>query len=320
MFIQDLKNGTEVSQFFLVDSVTKGVASNGKPYLTVVLKDKTGSLDAKIWEVKEEDYEVLQPAALIYAEGVANEYRGKIQLKLNSYRLKNDNDDVDVNEFVQMAPIPKEIMISDLNGYLKEIENKKLKKITVELLNKYRNQFVSYPAAKSMHHDFYSGLIYHTVTMLKIAKSLIAIYPSLNKDLLYSGIILHDLGKTIELSGPIGTTYTMEGELLGHISIISDEIARCADRLGIEGEEVILLRHLVLSHHGKYEFGSPKLPMLKEAEILNFIDNIDARMQMFEKNLQNVEPGTFSEKIFGLENRHFYVPKFDRDENNQENH
>lgn len=314
MYIQDFESGTEVSQFFLVDTITKGVASNGKPYLTVILKDKTGSIEAKIWEVKEEDYELLQSGILAYVEGVANEYRGKMQLKLNNYRLKNSDEDIDINDFVQVAPVPEKVMIAELNGFLKEITNKKLKAITVTLLNKYREKFVSYPAAKSMHHDFYAGLIYHTTTMLKIAKSLIEIYPSLNKDLLYSGIILHDLGKTIELSGPIGTTYTVEGELLGHISIISDEISRCADKLGIEGEEVILLRHLVLSHHGKYEFGSPKLPMLKEAEILNFIDNIDARMQMFEKNLAGVEPGTFSERIFGLENRQFYVPSFDVEE------
>lgn len=311
MFIKDFENAMEVSQFFLLDSVTKGVASNGKPYMTLILKDKTGSLEAKLWEVREEDYDHLKAGSLIFVNGVANEYRGKIQLKLNSYRLKQDSDDIDTSDFVQVAPLSQEEMIADLNSFLKEISNKKLKSITIELLNQYKKSFVTYPAAKSMHHDFYSGLIYHTVTMLKIARSLAAIYPSLNKSLLYSGIILHDLGKTIELSGPIATSYTLEGELLGHICIISDEISKCAEKLGIEGEEVVALRHLVLSHHGKYEFGSPKLPQIKEAEILHFIDNIDARMQMFEKNLSNVEPGHFSERIFGLENRQFYVPNFE---------
>lgn len=313
MFIQDFSNGQEISQFFLVDNITKGIASSGKPYLTINLKDKTGSIEAKLWEVTEEDYNVLQSGILIYVDAIANEYRGKMQLKLKSYRLKKEDEDIAIDDFIQVAPLPKEVMIGELNTFLKDIQNIKLKAIVTTLLNKYKKQFVSYPAAKSMHHDFYSGLIYHTVTMLKIAKSLVEIYPSLNKDLLYSGIILHDLGKTIELSGPIATSYTLEGELLGHISIMSDEVSRCAESLNISGEEVILLRHLILSHHGKYEFGSPKLPMIKEAEILNFIDNIDARMQMFDKNLTNQEPGTFSERIFGLENRHFYVPKFDKE-------
>lgn len=313
MFISDFESGLDISQFFLLDQVNKGTATNGKDYLTLFLKDRTGSVEAKIWEVKAEDYDNLKAGELVHVTGIANDYRGKIQIKVTSYRLKEDGEELNIEDFIQTAPLPKEEMMADLTEYLNAIENSKLKAITLEILKKYKNEFVTYPAAKSMHHDFYSGLIYHTVTMLKIAKSLIAIYPSLNKDLLYSGIILHDVGKTIELSGPISTTYTFEGELLGHISIISDEIARTAERLGIDGEEVVLLRHLVLSHHGQLEFGSPKRPMVKEAEILNFIDNIDARMQMFDKNLANVEPGTFSERIFGLESRQFYVPKFDKE-------
>lgn len=312
MFIKDLENAVSISEFFLVDSVKNGISSNGKPYITVVLKDKTGSIDAKIWEVKNEDYENLKSGRIIFVEAIANEYRNKMQLKINSYRLKNDEDKISIDNLIKIAPIPKEIMISELNDFLKIIENKKLKAVTIELLNKYKNKFISYPAAKSMHHDFYSGLIYHTTTMLKVAQRLVEIYPILNKDLLYCGIILHDLGKTVEFDGPIATNYTVEGELIGHISIMCSEISVISHKLGIEGEEIILLKHMVLAHHGKYEFGSPKLPMLKEAEILNFIDNIDARMQMFEKNLSDVNPGEFSDKIYGLENRHFYVPKFDK--------
>ena len=287
MYINEFKTDQEVRMFFLLDNVVRGIATSGKPYLTLYLKDKTGSIDGKIWEVKEEDTENLKAGIMVFIEGTVLDYRGKLQLKIKNYRLANDNDSIDIQDYIQTAPLSKEIMISELNDFLKEISNQKLKAVTIELLNKYKKQFVSYPAAKSMHHDFYSGLIYHTITMLKIAKALLKIYPSLNKDLLYSGIILHDLGKTIELSGPIGTSYTLEGELLGHI----------------------------VAHHGKYEFGSPKLPMVKEAEIINFIDNIDARMMMFDKNLSNVEPGTFSDKLFGLEGRHFYVPTFDVNEN-----
>lgn len=315
MFINEFKTDQEISMFLLLDNVVRGIATSGKAYLTLYLKDKTGSIDGKIWEVKEEDSENLKAGKMIYVEGTLLDYRGKLQLKIRNYRMATDEDNIDIQDYIQIAPVPKDVMINELNYFLKEIGNDNLRTVTIELLNKYKKQFVSYPAAKSMHHDFYSGLIYHTTTMLKIAKALVAIYPSLNKDLLYSGIILHDLGKTIELSGPVGTTYTLEGELLGHIVIMSDEVARMADKLGIEAEEIILLRHMILAHHGKYEFGSPKLPMIKEAEIIHFIDNIDARMMMFEKNLANVEPGTFSDKLFCLEGRHFYVPTFDRENN-----
>lgn len=134
--------------------------------------------------------------------------------------------------------------------------------------------------------------------MLRQAKALCDIYPILNRSLLYSGIILHDLGKVKELSGPVATTYTVEGNLLGHISIISDEISQVAKEHNIEGEEVMLLRHLVLSHHGKLEYGSPKLPMVKEAEVLHFIDNLDARMMMFEKHLKKSRKRTIYRTYF----------------------
>ena len=295
MFISDFKTDQEISMFLLLDNVIRGIATSGKPYLTLYLKDKTGSIDGKIWEVKDEDSENLKAGKMIYVEGTILDYRGKLQLKIKNYRMATENDNIDIQDYIQTAPVPKDVMINELNYFLKEIGNDNLRNVTIELLNK--------------------GLIYHTTTMLKIAKALVAIYPSLNKDLLYSGIILHDLGKTVELSGPVGTSYTLEGELLGHIVIMSDEVARMAEKLGIESEEIILLRHMILAHHGKYEFGSPKLPMIKEAEIIHFIDNIDARMMMFEKNLANVEPGTFSDKLFGLEGRHFYVPTFDREDN-----
>ena len=209
MFINEFKTDQEISMFLLLDNVIRGVAASGKPYLTLYLKDKTGSIDGKIWEVKEEDSENLKAGKMIHVEGTLLDYRGKLQLKIKNYRMATDSDNIDIQDYIQTAPVPKDVMINELNYFLKEIGNDNLRTVTIELLNKYKKQFISYPAAKSMHHDFYSGLIYHTTTMLKIAKALVAIYPSLNKDLLYSGIILHDLGKTIELSGPVGTSYTL---------------------------------------------------------------------------------------------------------------
>ena len=135
------------------------------------------------------------------------------------------------------------------------------------------------------------------------------IYTSLDQDLLISGIILHDIGKIQELSGPIAPVYTLEGNLLGHISIGAELVKRKADELGFKGEKVTLLIHMILSHHGAKEYGSPVLPMIKEAEILSLIDNIDARMNMFEKALAETEEGEYTKRIFALENRNIYKPK-----------
>src|SRR5699024_9549695 len=141
-----------------------------------------------------------------------------------------------------------------------------------------------------------------------VAKSICDIYPLLNRSLLYSSIILHDIVKVKELSVPVAITYTFEGNLLGYISIACDKVSDAARGLNKESQEVLLLRHMILAHHGKMEFGSPKLPHMKEAEILFFIDNIDEKMNMFEKAYKKTPKGQFTERIFGLEGRQFYNP------------
>ena len=156
------------------------------------------------------------------------------------------------------------------------------------------------------HHDFVSGLAYHVYTMLRTGEALCDIYPSLDRNLLYAGIILHDIGKVKELSGALNTTYTVEGNLIGHIVIATEEINEIVRELDLEGEEILLLKHVILAHHGKLEYGSPKEPMLPEAEMLNFIDNIDARMMMMNKHLEQVKPGEFTKRIFPLEGRMMY--------------
>lgn len=163
-----------------------------------------------------------------------------------------------------------------------------------------------FPKCSSKLYDFFPND--HVVSMLKLSEAICNLYPTLNRDLLYAGVILHDIGKVIELSGPVGTMYTVEGNLLGHISIMVNEIGQAATELKIEGEEVMLLKHLVLSHHGKEEWGSPKKPMIQEAEILHYIDNIDAKMNMLTRALDKTKPGEFTERLFPLDNRSFYKP------------
>lgn len=306
--IETLKPGASVDNYFLIHKAIQGVTGQGKPYLTLYLKDKSGDLEAKVWTVTEDDIKTLTPETLVRIKGDVIDYRGRIQMKVNQFKVAIPEDGVKLEHFLESAPLSEDDMMNELMDYLLEIENAKLQRVTRLLLKKHQNEFMTFPAASSNHHNFVSGLLYHVLTMLKQAKALCDIYPSLNKSLLYSGIILHDLGKVKELSGPVATSYTVEGNLLGHISIMSDEVASVAREHNIDGEEIMLLRHLILSHHGKYEYGSPKLPMVKEAEILNFIDNIDARMQMFDKHMKKVEKGNFSERIFALENRQFYKP------------
>ena len=298
--VEKLNPGDSVENFFLIHRATQGVTAQGKDYMTLYLQDKSGDIEAKLWTVTKDDMKILKPEIIVWVKGDVINYRGRKQMKVNQFRLATAEDGVKTQDFVDGAPLsPNEI----------QDELSHLQRITRHLLKKYQNKFFTYPAASSHHHNFAGGLSYHVLTMLKIAKSLCDIYPLLNRSLLYSAIILHDIGKVRELSGPVATTYTVEGNLLGHISIASDEVAEAAKELGIDSEEVMLLRHMILAHHGKMEFGSPKLPHLKEAEILFFIDNIDAKMNMFDKAFKKTEKGQFTERIFGMDNRQFYNPE-----------
>lgn len=307
--VEKLNPGDSVENFFLIHRATQGVTAQGKDYMTLYLQDKSGDIEAKLWTVTKDDMKILKPEIIVWVKGDVINYRGRKQMKVNQFRLAIAEDGVKTQDFVDGAPLSPNEIQDELSHFILEIENAHLQRITRHLLKKYQDKFFTYPAASSHHHNFAGGLSYHVLTMLKIAKSLCDIYPLLNRSLLYSAIILHDIGKVRELSGPVATTYTVEGNLLGHISIASDEVAETAKELGIDSEEVMLLRHMILAHHGKMEFGSPKLPHLKEAEILFFIDNIDAKMNMFDKAFKKTEKGQFTERIFGMDNRQFYNPE-----------
>src|SRR5690625_3641431 len=215
-----------------------------------------------------------------------------------------------VADFLEKAPVDKEQLKEKLTEAIFEMKNPSIQRIVRAFVKKYEAELFVYPAASKNHHAYVSGLAHHIVTMLQIAKGLCDIYPKLNKDLLYAGIILHDIGKIHELSGAVTTSYTVEGTLLGHISIMVGEIKEVADQLDISGEEVTVLQHLVLSHHGVPEWGSPKRPQVMEAEILHVIDVIDARVNMLTRALERTKPGEFTERLFALDNRSFYRPPF----------
>ena len=305
------KTGERVDLFMLIKQATKGITTTGSPFMTLILQDKTGDIEAKLWDAKEEHEKMFQPASIVRVGGDVHEYRGRNQLRIKSIRPAKPDEPIQISDLVPSAEKSKEELYEELSPYIFEITNPNIQRITRHLLKQHREAFLVYPAATKNHHDYVSGLLDHVVSMLRLGKAIAELYPSLNKDLLYAGIILHDVGKVVELSGPVGTVYTPAGNLLGHITIMGNEIAMAAKELGIEGEEVVLLQHMVLSHHGKEEWGSPKRPMLKEAEILHYIDNIDAKMNMLNRALSKAEPGEFTERLFPLDNRQFYKPTFE---------
>jgi len=302
--------GEVVDIYMYIKTSTKAVASNGKPFLTLILCDKTGEIEAKLWDVSEADEKTYSAEATVKVQGEVQNYRGRSQLKIRNIRITSDTDGVTKADLIQTAPLSQEEMMETITQFIFEMRNPNIQRVTRHLIKKYQNEFLTFPAATKNHHEYMSGLAYHVVSMLGLAKAISILYPSLNKDLLYAGVILHDLGKVHELSGPVSTVYTVEGNLLGHITIMVNEVGKAAEELGIEAEEIMILKHLILSHHGKAEWGSPKPPMVREAEVLHYIDNMDAKINMMDRALEKVKPGEFTERVFALDNRSFYKPTF----------
>ncbi|WP_027724980.1 3'-5' exoribonuclease YhaM [Tuberibacillus calidus] len=304
-----LTEGDPVNHFLMIKSATRSVASTGKPFMTLILQDISGDIEAKLWDATPEDEATYVGEAVVKVEGEITSFRGKKQLRIRDIRLATERDPYQLSDLVPTAPISAAELTEKITQYIFEIKNAAMQRITRALVKKHQKAFFEYPAAMKNHHEYVSGLAYHVVSMLDLAKAIASLRPELNTDLLYAGIILHDMGKVIELSGAGATTYTLEGKLLGHISIMVNEIADMAKTLEIEGEEVILLQHMILSHHSKGEWGSPKPPLLMEAEVLHMIDNLDAKLNMMHRALEQTKPGEFTERLYAMDNRSFYKPK-----------
>ena len=306
--ISELNDGEHVYGQFLVGNSAKCVNNNGLAYMNLELRDSSGNINAKKWEASADDESLFTIGSVVYIEGEVLKYKESLQIKVLTAKPV-DIDEVDVAKFIKNPPVPKEELIKRFNAHVESIQNEDCRKILDYLIKRLSPRLYDYPAAVSVHHDYASGLLMHTVSMADLAIFLADYYEDVNKDILLTGVLLHDMGKTIEFEGPVIYKYSLTGKLLGHISIMVSEIRRAAEGLKITSEVPILLEHMVLSHHGYPEFGSPVLPMTKEALLLSLIDNMDSKMVIVQKALDGVKPGEFSQKVFPLDNRMIYKPK-----------
>ena len=306
--IIDFNDGNHISGQFLVNSGAKCVNNQGSAYMNLELKDASGTVNAKKWEANAEDENIYKQGNVVYIEGEVLKYKESLQVKILSGEVVNPND-IDVVKFIKQPPVPKEELIKRFNAHVESIQNEDCRKILDYEIKRLSPKLFEYPAAVSVHHDYGSGLLMHTVSMADLGVFLASYYPNVDKDILLTGILLHDMGKTIEFEGPIVYKYSLTGKLLGHISIMVSEIRKAAEGLKLTSEVPLLLEHMVLSHHGSNEFGSPVLPMTKEALLLSLIDNLDSKMVIVEKALDGVNPGEFSQKIYPLDGRCIYKPK-----------
>lgn len=283
-YIQDYKEGDRVFDIYLCKHKQSAVTKNGKPYENVILQDKTGTLDAKVWDPNNAGIEEFDSLDYIEVYGEVNSFQGALQVNVKRIRCCHEGE-YDPADYLPVSKKNIEDMMQELTGYINSFQNRYLKELLQAFFvqdEKFVKAFRQSSAAKTVHHGFVGGLLEHTLSVTKLCDFYCTQYPILNRDLLLSAAMCHDIGKTRELSLFPENDYTDDGQFLGHIVIgvemIGEKIRAIKDFPPVLANE---LKHCILAHHGEYEFGSPKKPAIVEAMALNFADNTDAKMQTF---------------------------------------
>lgn len=306
MYLADIKRDDRFEGYLIVRSAEQRASANGKNYLDMTLADKSGSINAKMW-----DGTVQPPLAgsIVKVRATGNEFNGRMQLRVEKIRAAESRDAVDMSTLIPCAPRDPKKMLDEVVRAADHIADPDLRKITCELLDRAGDKLLTFPAAKQMHHAERGGLLHHTTTMLRAANAIMTVYPQLNASLLTAGVIVHDLAKIDEMDADtlgLVSDYSVDGKLIGHIVRGVVNIQLAAEKTKASPGKALLLQHMVLSHHGIPEYGSPLAPKFPEAEVLNTIDTLDARLYEMNEALSRAIPGGFSEKVWGLDNRQLY--------------
>lgn len=307
--INEFEEHMKLQQPLLVKDVKNGTTSKGSPYLSLTLQDKTGTIDGKFWDVKENEQALIQAGKILKFSFEVLLYKDKLQLRMNHVEEISE-DEYNLEDFVISSDHSEVERRSLIQSLIDSIQNDVYRKLVIGMLSYVGDKFFTFPAASKIHHGWKGGLSDHSLSMAILADELCKHYPQLDRDLLVSAALIHDVGKTAELSGPVTTEYTLEGKLEGHISLANAWLSEVSEKLGVqEREETVLMHHMILSHHGKMEYGSPVAPMIIEAEALYLIDNMDARLTSLKMALDAIKPGTWTSRMFQFENRQFYKHK-----------
>jgi 3'-5' exoribonuclease len=314
IFIADLAGFDESRQFdsfFLVLHKQQRTTKSNKPYLNLILGDKTGQMEGRVWDLGDpriaKDFE---RGDIVKVRGCVSRFDDRLQVKVDQLR-KGVAGETDKTDLLPSTTCDVEDLWRQLLGFVESFTDPHLKQLLTTLLSdaELARAYREAPAAKQLHHAYLGGLLEHVMSLLKLADRVAPHYPVLHRDLLLTGVILHDIGKVRELAWEAGFEYTVEGTLLGHIQMGTELIEKTiASQPEFPPRLKTLVLHVILSHHGKLEFGSPKLPMIPEALVLNFIDDLDAKMQAvaaeFEKSLREGKSADeLTGKIWALDQR-----------------
>jgi len=324
-FIKDIREKDQVTGSFLVTRKETGISKSGKPYLNLKLMDSTGELEARVWEDAEELGKRFQKNDVVSIKGFAVAYQGGIQVNITSINSVAEGE-YEIRDFLPSSRRDPKTMLEELDNIISGIKDTSLKGLLTSIFKdlEIKALFSLAPAAKSMHHSYLGGLLEHTLSICGLAEKITGHYKKgVNKDLLLAGAILHDIGKIHELSYSRSFDYTDEGRLLGHITMGVELVdKKIRDMAGFPEKTAVLLKHMLLSHHGQLEFGSPKRPKTIEAIILSYLDDLDAKVSTVQALAENERDKDSSwtsyQKLF---ERYIYkggVPSENKAENTEE--
>lgn len=305
----NLNTAAATDRFFMIKTADKKTTAKGMPYLDLMLCDKSGEISAKLWDYKEELQGMFSVGDIVKIRGTVSPYNGVDQLRVEKIRKAIPSDDVDPSEFVPSADLDGEAMFAELMRIAGSFTDGEIKALVTEIYNDNREKLLYWPAAFRLHHAMRGGLLYHTLSIVRLAEAVCRIYPSINRDLLIGGAMLHDIAKTTEFTvNDCGTAsgYSLEGNLVGHLAKGAMMIEKTAGDLGTSEQTKLLLQHMVLSHHGEPEFGAAVRPMFIEAELLSELDLMDARIYELEEAVSGTDSGEYTNKLWALDNRKFY--------------
>jgi 3'-5' exoribonuclease len=309
-----MQEGEQVRDLFLVAGKALLTSNAGKPYMSLQLRDKTGIIEARVWDRADEIAKRFERDDVVEASGSAISYQGRVQLKVHDVRRVEGTKDL--SEYLPVTRKGIDALWETLKGYIADVKDADLNRLLSTVFLEppgadVARRFRQAPGGKTMHHDYIGGLLEHTVSVVGICRFLSTYYEGVNPDLLTAGALLHDVGKVHELSYEGAFDYTDEGRLLGHLYMGAEYVDRvCGSLPGFPAEKAVLLKHMILSHHGELEYGSPKRPKILEAVLLHFVENMDAKVTAFNDAIEDLPEGTRWTDYQRMFERYLFSGKF----------
>ena len=295
--------------FALITKSEKKVTAKGKDYLDLTLSDKDGEISAKYWDYNESVQGQFPAETLVKVRGTISQYNGADQFRVERIRKATDADDVNMADFVRSASYSGEYMYAQLSECVNGFSDADFKKLVSYMLEQNKEKLLYWPAAYRLHHALRGGLLMHTLSIVRLCEGVCKVYPFVNRDLLLSGAILHDIAKLSEFvvgDTGIASGYSVEGNLIGHLVMGARMVDEAAKALAIPAEKSMLLQHMVLSHHGEPDFGAAVRPLFLEAELLSELDLMDARVYQIHDATVPLQKGAFTNRMWALEDRKMY--------------